>query len=74
LHDGQVGREAVNPGVIMRLGSNQEVRIRDLRYAAQNLRNSLRRELASSPGAGSIIDQAFLSAKKKHEVSGASVG
>src|SRR5579884_3054001 len=66
LNDGEVVAEAVHSRVVVRFGADEEIGIIHLGYVAQDLRNPLRGELASSPRTGGIIQQAFLATEKQH--------
>jgi hypothetical protein len=60
--------QLVDTGIVMRVGADKQVGIVLPRKVTQYLRDALRRQLASSASAGSVIDQAsFLLPKEQHE-------
>jgi hypothetical protein len=66
LDDGQLLRQLIDPGVVVGLGADQEMRIVAARKVAQNLRDALGGQLPSSAGARSVVEQTFFPTKKQH--------
>jgi hypothetical protein len=67
LDESNLVGEFIDASVVVRFGADEQVRVNDPRYVAQNLRNPLGGELACSAGTRSVVDQAFLPAEKQHE-------
>ena len=66
LHERNVIGQTIHTGIVMRLRSDQYIRIDNLRQAAQNLSNTLRREFACSACTAGVVDQSFFPAEKQH--------